>query len=338
MRLLVTGGAGYIGSHTCIALLEAGHDVVALDDFSNSDRGILDTVMDLAGRKLKWIEADIRDRSPVKAALRQGTFDAILHLAALKSAQESFRLPEQYQDVNVEGTSVLLEEAVLAGVNKFVLCSSAAIYGAQVAPRVSETDLPAPTTLYAQTKLFAEQILRDVARSRRDFRACSLRCFNPIGAHPSGLIGNHGKKQTFDLLSNVLRARQNRSAVNIFGTDYDTPDRSAIRDFIHVMDVADGCAAALAFLAKQADADLDNAWTFNLGTGRGCSVLHLIDTVEMVGAKQIRRQARARRAGDIPISVADPTFSASMLNWKARRSLEEACVDALRSFERNLSR
>lgn len=337
MRVLVTGGAGYIGSHACIAFIEAGHELVVIDDFSNSDPGSLEVVIELTGGKLNCIESDVRDRFRIRRAMAQEGFDAVLHLAAMKSVPKSIRCPEQYEDVNVRGTSVVLEEAVSAGIGNFVFCSSAAVYGAQRFARVSETDTPNPSTPYARTKLAGEQMLQDVARSRRNIHTCSLRCFNPIGAHSSGSVGGRAREQPLDLLSNILIARRDNSAVEIFGVDYDTPDRSAIRDFVHVMDIAEGCLAAVTLLARAGTND-DNACTFNLGTGRGISVLHLIRVVEKVGARPILRRQNARRAGDISVSVADPTLCATTLKWEARRSLEEACADALRSFEREVLR
>ncbi len=337
MRLLITGGAGYIGSHVCARLLEAGHDVVVIDNFSNSDRDNLSRVMEVSGRELTWIEADVRDRLRIRETLSQDDFDAILHFAALKSAPDSIRHPERHHDVNVGGTTILLEETLRAGVDKFVFCSSAAVYGVQHSARARETDNPCPTTPYARTKVAGEQLLRNAAHTRVEFKTCSLRCFNPIGAHPSGLLGYHFTHQPEDLLSRVLAARHHRRAIDIYGTDHDTSDRSAVRDFVHVVDIADGCMAALAFLADGVDRN-SNQWTFNLGTGRPCSVLELIGAMEKVGEMPILKRERPRRAGDISISVADPTSSAATLKWQAWRSLEEACADALTAFDISLSR
>ena len=305
--------------------------MVVVDNFSNSDRDNLSKIMEVSGKELTWIEADVRDRLRIRETLGQDGFDAILHFAALKSSPDSIRHPERYHDINVGGTTILLEETLRAGVDKFVFCSSAAVYGVQHSSRAGETDILSPPTPYASTKLACEQLLRDAARTRVELKTCSLRCFNPIGAHPSGLLRNHFARQPEDLLSCVLAARHHRRAIEIYGTDHDTPDRSAIRDFVHVIDIADGCLAALAFLSDPTGKS-SNQWTFNLGTGRPCSVLELIGTMERVGERPILRRERPRRAGDISISVADPTFSAATLKWRAHRSLEEACTDALKAF------
>jgi UDP-glucose 4-epimerase len=315
--------------------LETGHDVVVIDNFSNSAPSNIDAITEVAGRRPVCIEADIRDRRRIREALAQSGCDCVLHLAALKSVPESISHPERYEDVNVGGTAILVEEALRARIHKFIFCSSAAVYGQQSGAAHSEMDTPAPSTPYAHSKWAAEQLLREAARSQSGFRACSLRCFNPIGSHPTAQF--ESSSAAGDLLSNVLLARRNESVVDVFGVDYDTPDRSAVRDFVHVMDVADGCVAASTLLAATTNAAFEGAPTFNLGTGRGCSVLQLIETMEKIGGKSIRWRERARRSGDIAVSVADPTLCATVFNWRARRSLEMGCVDALRSFERSLS-
>lgn len=337
MRLLVTGGAGYIGSHVCLALLDAGHEVTIVDSFINSVPANIEAITEAAGRKLVCIKADIRDVSRIRKTFGSSRFDGVLHLAALKSVPESIGHPERYQDVNERGTAVLLKETLHAGVSCFVFCSSAAVYGAQNGAPLLETDTPAPSTPYAQSKWAAEQLLQETASTHPGFRVCSLRCFNPIGSHPSARFARR-QDLPLDLLTNVLLARHTGSPVDIYGMDYPTSDRTAVRDFIHVMDVADGCVAAVSFLTTKTTESAESATTFNLGSGRGCSVLNLIETTKRVGAKAISWRQKARRTGDIAVSVADTQFSAATLNWQARRSLEEGCADALRSFERTLVR
>ena len=319
-----------MGSHTCVALLAAGHDVVVVDDFSNSDVGVLRTIMDVAGKRLTWIEADIRNRELIGSVMARDRYDAVLHFAALKSAPESIERPEQYWDVNVGGTAVLLTAALAARVDRFVFSSSAIIYGAQEAVPIPETTQPAPLNPYARTKLAGEQMLRDAVGARPNFRVCILRYFNPVGAHASGRIGEKPRQRATNLFPIVLSALRNRTTIDIFGTDYETPDGSAIRDFIHVMDIADGHAAAVEFLAGDSSAGHADAWTFNLSTGKGCSVLELIAKMEKVGGRAVSARASTRRSGDIAISVGDSSRAATVLGWRARRTLEDACRDSLR--------
>jgi UDP-glucose 4-epimerase len=330
MRLLVTGGAGYIGSHTCVALAEAGHDIFAIDSFANSEESVLTTVSALAGKRLEWVKADIRDRDAMAKLIVHGAFDAVLHFAALKSAPESLEQPDLYWDVNVGGMAVLLRAVRAAGISKLVFSSSAIVYGLQERVPISETAALAPLNPYGWTKLAGEQMLRDLARSQTDFRACILRYFNPVGAHASGRIGENPKQPASNLFPIALAACRDRRTIDIYGTNYDTPDGSAIRDFIHVMDVADGHVSAVDFLGSDAGMNHTDAWTFNLGTGQGCSVVELIRKVEKVSRQPIASRAAERRQGDVAISVADPSLSAAVLGWRARRSLEEACADALR--------
>lgn len=334
MRFLVTGGAGYIGSHVCVVLVEAGHEVTVVDNFSTGAQHNIDAIRDVTGQSVTCIRADIRDRDRIREALGMSRYDAVLHLAALKSVSDSLRHPERYEDVNVRGTAVLIDETVRAGIARFVFVSSAAVYGQRTVARLSEADVPVPSTPYAHSKWAAEQLLHETARTRSGFRSCILRCFNLVGSHCSGRLANHGLLPT-DLLSNILLARQSGKAVDVFGLDYDTPDRSAIRDFTHVMDVAEGCVAA-ASPSLASDESIAEPTTINLGTGRGTSVLNLIDALGRIGGRSIRWIERPRRAGDIAMSIADPTISRRLLNWQAHRSLETACADSLRSFEKSL--
>jgi UDP-glucose 4-epimerase len=333
MRLLVTGGAGYVGSHTCASLLGAGHEVVVVDDFSNSTPDALKAVMEATGKKLEWREADIRDRALIKAIAADGPYDAVLHFAALKSAPESIEQPGRYWDVNVGGMAILLDAVAAAGVDKFVFSSSAIVYGAQRNVPIPETMPPAPLNPYAWTKLVGEQMLRDLVRSRPTFKACILRYFNPIGAHPSGRFGEDPRQPATNLFPAMLAASRNCTTVDVYGTDYETPDGSAIRDFIHVMDVAEGHVSALDFLTAPSTPQRQETWTFNLGTGRGCSVIELIETMEAVGGRSIRGRAEPRRQGDIAVSVADIARSTAVLGWQARRSLRDACIDSLKWLE-----
>jgi UDP-glucose 4-epimerase len=334
MRMLVTGGAGYVGSHTCVALAEAGHEVLAIDNFANSDESVLTAVSALAGRRFEWSRADIRDQDAMAKLIVLGAFDAIVHLAALKSVPESLEMPDLYWDNNVGGMAVLLRAVRAAGISMFVFSSSATVYGSQERVPITESANVAPLNPYACTKLAGERMLRDFAQSQPDFRACILRYFNPIGAHESGEIGEHPRQPASNLFPITLAASRDQRTIDIYGTDYETPDGSAIRDFIHVMDIAEAHVSAVNFLATEKSRGRGDAWIFNLGTGRGCSVIELIRIVEKVGRRPISTRSAGRRKGDIAISVADPSLSEALLGWRARRSLDEACADALRGNDR----
>jgi len=334
MRLLVTGGAGYVGSHTCVVLLQAGHELVVLDDFSNSGEDVVRTIRDLTGGKLESIEADIRDRMAVRAALALGSYDAVLHFAALKSAPESTAEPARYWDVNVGGMAILLDEMLARGIGNFVFSSSAIVYGRQEHVPIAETAATVALNPYASTKLAGEAMLQEIAGVNPRFRACSLRYFNPVGGHPSGRLGERPRRPGGNLFPMILKACREHTAIDVNGIDYDTPDGSTIRDFVHVMDLAEGHAAALAFLLRSRDSDPAGAWTFNLGTGHGASVLELIAATEKVMGREIQRRIGPRRDGDIVVSVADVERAASILGWRARRTLEQACADAVRALEK----
>lgn len=330
MRMLVTGGAGYVGSHTCVALAEAGHEVFAIDNFANSDESALTGVSALVGRRFEWSRADIRDRDAMAKLIAPGAFDVILHLAALKSVPESLKKPELYWDNNVGGMAVLLRAVRAAETSMFVFSSSATVYGAQERVPISESASPAPLNPYACTKLAGERMLSDLVHSQPDFRACILRYFNPVGAHKSGGIGENLKEPASNLFPMAIAACRNQRTVEIYGTDYETPDGSAIRDYVHVMDIAEAHVSAVNFLASDKSRNRGDAWIFNLGTGQGCSVIELIRKIEKVSRRPIITRATGRRKGDIAISVADPSLSEALLGWRARRSLEEACADVLR--------
>lgn len=334
MRLLVTGGAGYVGSHTCVVLLEQGHDIVVLDDYSNSSPTVPQTVRDLTGGRLEAIEADIRDRTAVRAAVARGPFDAVVHFAALKSAPESVAQPARYWDVNVGGMAILLDEVLAAGTKRFIFSSSAIVYGHQEAVPIPESATTTSLNPYGSTKLAGERMLREVARAVPGFRACSLRYFNPVGGHPSARLGENPRQPGGNLFPLILKACRANAPVAINGTDYATPDGSTVRDFVHVMDLAEGHAAALRFLLAQDGPGAAEPSIFNLGTGQGASVLELIAMTERAMGRPIERRIAPRRAGDIVVSVADVQRAADVLGWRARRTLEEACRDAVRVLDR----
>jgi UDP-glucose 4-epimerase len=313
--------------------LAAGHNVVVVDNFSNSAPEVLERVRAVSGRPVEWIEADLRDRSAIQAILSSNPFDAILHFAGLKSAPRSVLDPASYWQVNVGGMANLLEAALVVGVGKFVFSSSAVVYGPQRVVPVAETAPVHPSNPYAHTKLAGEQMLREATKAYPAFRACSLRYFNPIGGHPSGLLGENSREPPENLFPRILAACRHGTTIDVYGTDYDTLDGSAIRDFIHVMDVAEGHCAALSYLARGADRGDERRSIFNLGTGKGCSVLGLIAAMERVSGKSIARRGRPRREGDIAVSVADVQRSADALGWRATRTIDDACKASLKWME-----
>ena len=331
MHVLVTGGAGYVGSHACVSLLDAGHEVVVIDDFSNSEEGVLDTVRELTGKSFEWVKADIRNRAAVSLVLERGSYDAVMHFAALKSVPESIVHPARYWDVNVGGMSILLEAALAVGVKRFIFSSSAMVYGEQKEIPISEKALTAALNPYASTKLAGERMLHETALANPEFQVCNLRYFNPIGSHPSGRLGENPRAKSTNLFPAIVAACRSRTGIEIHGTDYETPDGSAIRDFIHVMDLAEGHIAALEFLMHDSSVTSDGAWTFNLGTGKGCSVLELIGLAEKAAGHSIPLRFAPRRQGDVQVLVANAGRAASLLGWRASRTLADACAHALRA-------
>lgn len=329
MRVLVTGGAGYVGSHTCVALLNAGWEVTILDDFSNSSPDVLVALKRITGRDVVAVEADIRNFDAVSQIVAQGGFDAVIHFAALKSAPESISQPLRYWEVNVGGMTSLLRALAMSEVRMMVFSSSAIVYGEQETVPTPETAPLFPTNPYASTKVAGEQLLLNFAACCPGLKACILRYFNPIGAHYSGLIGENPKQAPSNLFPLLLAACRSQSAVDVLGTDYATSDGSAVRDFVHVMDVADAHLAALELLASNAAA-APAVRTFNIGTGVGVSVRNLIGAVEKATGIEIHRRDGPRRSGDIMASIADPTLAAAELGWRARRSLMDACQDGWR--------
>ena len=325
MRILVTGGAGFVGSHTCVALLEAGHEVAVLDDFSNSHFDVLPDVMKLTGKTLEWLKADICNRDMIASFIAQGSFDVVMHFAALKSAPESIEQPLRYWEVNVAGTTALVRACLDAGIDKFVFSSSAIIYGAQERTPIPESAQPGPSTPYAWTKLAGEHLLLNLSESRPDFQVCILRYFNPIGAHSSGQLGENSRQQASNLFPIVLSACRNGLTVDVYGGDYSSSDGSAIRDFIHIMDVAEGHLAAVNLLAQNIGPAKSNAWTFNLGTGKGTTVLQLIGAMEKASGQTISIRKTMRRPGDIGVSVADPSLATTSLRCSPQTTIDDAC-------------
>jgi UDP-glucose 4-epimerase len=330
-RLLVTGGAGYIGSHTAVALLEAGHEVVSLDNYSNSSPRALERVQRIAGRPLAAVEGDVRDDALLDRLFARHAFDGVIHFAALKAVGESVAKPLAYYENNVGGTLALLRAMQAAGVRRFVFSSSATVYGAPDSLPITE-DAPIRTTNpYGATKAMVEQVLRDLAAADARWSVVSLRYFNPIGAHPSGEIGedpNDIPNNLFPFVCQVAAGRRERLAV--FGNDWPTPDGTGVRDYLHVLDLAAGHLRAFDYAQRQV-----GFTPVNLGTGRGVSVLQLVHAFEAATGRSIPFSIVGRRPGDIAACWADPSAAARLLGWRAERSIEQACADGWRWQRRN---
>ncbi len=324
--IFVTGGAGYIGSHTCVELLAAGHDVTVFDNFCNSQPEALTRVQQITGRTLRSVAGDIRDRGALSTALRDSGAQAVIHFAGLKAVGESVQQPLAYYDNNVHGTLRLLEAMAECKVNTLVFSSSATVYGEpQQLPLTEEHPLSA-TNPYGRTKLVIEDMLRDLHRSDPTWRMSILRYFNPVGAHASGLIGEDPQGMPNNLLPFVAQvAVGQREVVNVWGNDYNTADGTGVRDYIHVVDLALGHLKALERLQDHAECQ-----AINLGTGVGYSVLDMIDAFGNACGKPVPYRIAGRRAGDIASCYADPGHAAELLGWRATRDLQTMCADAWR--------
>ncbi|EJL83434.1 UDP-glucose-4-epimerase [Herbaspirillum sp. CF444] len=325
MNILVTGGAGYIGSHTCVELLNAGHQVVVFDNFCNSFPEATRRVEKITGKTLTLIEGDVRDRAALEHALREYRCDAVIHFAGLKAVGESVSKPLDYYDNNVVGTVRLLEAMQASGVKTIVFSSSATVYGVpQFLPYTEDHPLSS-TSPYGRCKLMAEDILRDLHVAQPDTRIALLRYFNPVGAHASGLIGEDPQGTPNNLMPFVTQvAIGKRDKLNIWGGDYDTPDGTGVRDYIHVEDLAVGHVKALEYLRQP------QCFALNLGSGRGHSVLDVVKAFEKASGKNIPYTIGPRRSGDLPAYHADVTLAKSLLGWEATRSLETMCADSWR--------
>lgn len=327
-RVLVTGGAGFIGSHTCVELLAAGWDVTVIDDLSNSSREALSRVEELAGRGLRFVEGDVLDTAALGRAFGDGRCAAVIHFAAKKAVGESCADPLGYYRTNVGGTISLLRAMRRHDVRRLVFSSSATVYG-DPAPEACPLAEDAPRSAsnpYGQTKLFVEQMLRDLAESESGWHILSLRYFNPAGAHPSGRIGEDPRGVPENLLPSAMQAAVGRlPELRVFGTDYPTRDGTAIRDYLHVVDVATGHLRALDHLPS-----IDGCAEYNLGTGRGVTVFEVIEAVRRASGREIPTVLEGRRPGDATAVWADPALAERDLDWKAERDLDDICADAWR--------
>jgi UDP-glucose 4-epimerase len=326
VRVLVTGGAGYIGSHTTLALLQAGHDVVLVDNLSNAKEEAVRRVVELAGRPVAFHKVDLLDREALDAVFRREPVEAVLHFAGLKAVGESVAQPLRYYHNNVVGTVTLCEVMSSYGLKTIVFSSSATVYGDTLRMPITEDFPLAAVNPYGQTKLIIEQILRDLHRADASWRVAILRYFNPVGAHVSGRIGEDPNGIPNNLLPYVAQVAVGRLAeVPVYGNDYPTPDGTGVRDYIHVMDLAAGHERALDRLAAE-----PGFATYNLGTGRGYSVLEVIAAFERASGRRIPHRIVGRRPGDVAACWADPSRAERELVWKAERGLEQMCADAWR--------
>lgn len=324
MKVLVTGGAGYIGSHTIVELLNAGHDVCVVDSLCNSSEESLKRVKELTGRDVEFINVDISDKERLTEVVKGAGFDSVIHFAALKAVGESVALPLKYYTNNITGTLVLCEVMQEQGIKNIVFSSSATVYGDPHTVPITEDFPLQATNPYGRTKLMMEYILSDLHVADSGFNVALLRYFNPIGSHPSGRIGEDPNGIPNNLLPFVAQvAIGKREKVSVFGDDYDTPDGTGVRDYIHVVDLAVGHLRALEKLATA-----PGIITCNLGTGRGYSVIEMIKAMEKASGKTIAYEVVARRPGDIAECYADPAFAEQELGWKAERGIEDMCRDA----------
>jgi len=324
--VLVTGGAGFIGSHTCIALIEAGHRVVVIDDLSNGREAVLERIGCIVGDVPAFVRADVRDEAAVTAVMRAHDVEAVIHFAGCKAVGESARDPLTHYSNNVAGTIAVARAMRHAGVTNLVFSSSSTVYGEVQRCPIGESAAIAPVSPYGRSKAMCETVLRDVCAAAPSFSAHAVRYFNPIGAHPSGTLG----EDPFGIPNNLMPyitqvAVGRRERLSIFGIDYPTRDGTGVRDYIHVMDVAEAHVAALDACRSSKGFE-----AYNLGTGRGASVLEVVLAFEHVSGRAIARQVVARRPGDIAEMYADPAFALARLGWRARRGLEEMCADAWR--------
>ena len=323
MNILLAGGAGYIGSHTAVELLAAGHDVVIVDDYCNSCAEAVNRVEEVSGKKVVSYEADVKDKAAMTAIFKENKIDCVIHFAGLKAVGESVQKPIEYYRNNIDTTLTLLECMREAGVKKFVFSSSATVYG-------EENDIPYIETMkrgscsnpYGWTKVMMEEILEDAAKADEDLTVVLLRYFNPIGAHESGLLGEDPKGIPNNLMPYIMKvAAGELPCLGVFGDDYDTPDGTGVRDYIHVVDLAKGHVLAIEKYNKP------GLHICNLGTGRGYSVLELVHAFERVNGVKVRYEIKPRRAGDIATCYADPTRAKEELGWVATKGIDDMCRD-----------
>jgi len=323
MQVLVTGGAGYIGSHTCIELLTAGHQIIIVDNLCNSKMSVLERIKKISGHDVTFYNLDVRDKAALSAVFKQHKIDAVIHFAGLKSVGESVSMPLEYYNNNVYGTLVLAEVMAEHSVYNLVFSSSATVYGDPASVPIRENFPLSATNPYGRSKLILEEMLRDLPVANANWHITLLRYFNPVGAHSSGLIGEDPNGIPNNLMPYVSQVAAGKLAqLSVFGGDYPTPDGTGVRDYIHVVDLALGHVQALNFISKHPGVS-----TYNLGTGHGYSVLDMVKAFEQASGKKVAYKIVGRRAGDIASCYADPALAARELNWRATRDINAMCAD-----------
>lgn len=328
MNILVTGGCGFIGSHCCVFLLNKGYSIIIADNLSNSKVEVIDRIQEISGKVIRFYQIDVTDSDLVDSLFLENHIDGVVHFAGLKAVGESFEDPLRYYFNNTVSTMVLAKACIKFGVLKFIFSSSATVYGENKVPFVETMTLMPTSNPYGETKRISERILADTAYANPDFSVVNLRYFNPVGSHESGLIGEAPLGAPNNLMPYITQvAKGKRDKLRVFGDDYPTPDGTGVRDYIHVMDLAEGHVAALENMKS-------GAQVYNLGTGQGISVMEMVQTFERVNGVRIPFEVVPRRPGDIAVSYADPSKANIELGWKATRSLEDMCRDAWR-FEKN---
>lgn len=332
MAVLVTGGAGYIGSHTCVELMNAGIDVVIVDNFYNCKKSSIDRIKALVGRDFPYYECDIRDREGLDKIFKKEKIDSVIHFAGLKAVGESVQKPLEYFDNNITGTLVLLDVMRKNGCKKIVFSSSATIYGTKnISPLTEDMEIGGVTNPYGRTKYMIECILQDLYVSDKDWSICLLRYFNPIGAHKSGTMGEAPNGIPNNLMPYITQvAIGKRDHLSVFGNDYDTPDGTCVRDYIHVVDLALGHVKAVQKVEGE-----KGVFIYNLGTGKGYSVLDVVNAFKKASGIDIKYEIVARRAGDLAVCYSDPSKAYKELGWKAERDIEEMCEDSWRWQKQN---
>ena len=332
MRILVTGGAGYIGSHTCVELLNAGHEIIIADNMNNAKPQSLEAIRKITGRDFKFYEIDLRDRAAMEDMFSRENIGAVIHFAGHKAVGESVSKPLMYYDNNLCGFLVLAETMQKFGVKKFVFSSSATVYGMNNPVPFREEYPTSATNPYGYTKVMIEQMLDDIAVADPEWAICKLRYFNPIGAHESGLIGEDPNGIPNNLMPYITRVAVGKlEQLSVFGNDYDTPDGTGVRDYIHVVDLARGHLAALHYIRDHAGCE-----AVNLGTGNGTSVLEIINAFERASGQKVPYRIVDRRPGDIASCYADPAKAENLLHWHAEHNIDDMCRDAW-NFQKTIS-
>lgn len=332
MAILVTGGAGYIGSHTCVELLNAGYEVVVVDNLCNSCKESMSRVESITGKKVTFYQVDLLDQKALEAVFDQETIDSVIHFAGLKAVGESVYKPLEYYHNNVTGTLILCDVMRKHGVKNIVFSSSATVYGSPETVPIKEDFPLSVTSPYGRTKLMLEEILRDLSVANPQLNVILLRYFNPIGAHESGRIGENPKGIPNNLIPYITQVAVGKlESLGVFGSDYKTPDGTCVRDYIHVVDLADGHVKAI----KKLDNCQGGVWTYNLGTGIGYSVLDVIHAFEEANDLKISYLLKDRRAGDVAACYADASLAEAELGWRAKHSLKEMCQDSWRWQKNN---